>query len=192
MYGYITRGILCALGFVLIPGAETQAIPESRTIIYTIYEDPDNKQSNIAYTVELDIEAADSDGDGIGWEILEARITDKNTGSNGDAVWTDAYPDVDSIDGLWWIDHDDGSALDVSEFVIPPLIEGVATPEAPQNDYLEYQLEGGLYTPPPQPGEPHFDVTTSLSFIFKRLSEPEPDAEADDLPADTDIDDSDS
>ncbi len=192
MRGNITKGILCVLGFVIVPAAETQALPKSRTITYTIYEDPNDNESDIIYTVELDIEASDSDGDSIGWEVLETRITKRNTGSTPDEEWVESYPNVDSLDGLWWIDHVDGNAPDLSEFVIPPLIEGVATPEIPANEDLEYMLEGSVYTPPSIPDQPPFDVTTALSYTFKKAQEQEPDAEADDVPVDTDEDTFDS
>ncbi len=73
--------------------------------------------------------------------------------------------------------------------MVPPPIEGTATPDLPANDDLIYQLSGDIYTAPPAPQSPPFDVTTSLTYMFRKSSEEEPDSEADDLPVDTDEDD---
>ncbi len=154
-------------------------LPPDQTVYYNIREVPTDPDSDVVFIVVLDLTAADSDGDWIGWEIATAEFW-QPTGAKLYSIWTDNTVDVDSPDGLWWVEHANPDKPDRSEFVLPPWLTGTATAEDPSNDDLDYDFEGVEYTPPP--GGPPFEVTGALTYEFTlhQASEPleEGDAEA--------------
>ena len=125
MRDYIILGLasVCVLGTV----SDASALAMNKTIRYTIHEDPQDPQSTVIYHVEVDLTDVDSDPEAIAWEVLEIRITKKD--SNGDITWTETSPAVDSSDGNWWVKHADLQNPQLSEFTVPELIDGTAAPD---------------------------------------------------------------
>ena len=82
--------------------------------------------------------------------------------------------------GLWWIKHADPEDPVLSEFLLPPLLEGVAKAEDPGNDDLEYMVEGVTYDPPP--GGPPFEPTAALDYQYALVGQKTPPEEGDDEP----------
>ncbi|MCG8406726.1 MAG: hypothetical protein MI923_16140 [Phycisphaerales bacterium] len=174
---------LCALMIVVIVGSQyALALPTDRTIIYEIHETPSDPKTTVAWTVELELKAADStSADDIGWEIQVIRITDEGA----QAEWCEVNPYENGGDNLWWLSHADGNNPTVEEFTEPPLIQGTATNAT--ND-LDYDFEGTVYTPPAPPQQPPYPVTSLLCYTFHIVGEPDPEADEDDEPADTNDD----
>ncbi len=163
------------------------ALPDEQIIEYRVHEIPTDPESTVVFVVRLELTAADSDGNEIGWEITTAEF--RQPGSGGDTIWAENSPYVDTADGLWWIEHADPEAPEESEFVLPPWLAGIATADNPQDDDLDYDLEGVEYSPPPLPGDPPYENTAALDYSFTLSQEEEPLEEGDDEPVDVPPDD---
>ena len=178
--------LLGAVTLALIPVAAANAVPNEQTISFEIYETPTDPDSDVVFAVELSLEFdnyfefGEGPNGSVGWEITNAKFILPDSG--GDIVWNEAYPDV----AIWWVSHADVHNPAIAEFVEPPLVSGTATPVDQNEDDLDYDFEGEVYSPPAPPGEPPHEVTGSLTYTFQRALEPEPIEEADDEPVDVD------
>lgn len=161
-------------------------LPDDVQIKYYIHEDRTDPESPIVFKVLLLMEARDSDSASVGWLIKEAEFRQPNTDPDPDTVWIDTTVDVDTSDGLWWVDHADTLAPDAGEFDMPPLITGIADAEAVSGDDLDYKWEGVTYLAPPE--GPPFEDTTAAGFRFRLLPLPDPELEGDDEPGEIDPD----
>ena len=126
-------------------GTALAELPADVQIKYYIHDDRTDPDSPIVFKVLLDLEAKDSSGDSVGWFITQAEFRQPNSDPDPDTVWTDTTVDVDTPDGLWWVDHADTRAPDAGEFDLPPLITGIADAEASSSDDLDYEWEGVIY-----------------------------------------------
>lgn len=165
------------------------ATPQEQTVRFTIHETPSDPTSDVVFVMEMTLvpdSVAPGPGAGglVGWEVANVLFT-QVTGS-GDVLWSEDYPAVDTLDGLWWVLHADMENPEIAELVLPPLIAGTAAPDDPNEDDLDYDFEGTVYTPPQPPKEPPYPVTASLTFTFQRAMEPSPFEEESDEPADSD------
>lgn len=152
---------------VMFGGDPANALPDDRWAEYTVYETPNDPQSDVVFIVRLHLVADQQiNGEGtagsIGWEVTGMDFTQPGTPS--DTLWTEDSPSVDTPDGLWWVDHADLSNPDTAEFALPPSLVGTATADDPADEDLDYDLAGEEYTPPAAPGEPPHEVTGSLTF----------------------------
>jgi hypothetical protein len=75
---------------------------------------------------------------------------------------------------LWWVEHEDPRNPQYEEFVLPPLIEGLAYADDPNEDDLEFSFEGEVYTPPSPPEEAPYPVTGALAHEFTCYGELDP------------------
>ena len=164
---------------------EQPVYPVDRVITYSIHEIPTDPSSDVVFVVSLDLTAADLDGSWVGWEIESAEFRQPGIGGGADTVWTKSSPFIDTVDGLWWIEHVDPTAPEVAEFVMPPELLGTAAADDPANADLEYDLVGVVYTPPAPPETPPYENTSALAFAFTEEGQAEPIEEADEEPADT-------
>lgn len=152
-------------------------LPVDRSVYLYMYEVPGDPESDIVFSVTLDLEASDIDGYWVGWEITSIEVREPGT---QDTVWIESFPMVDSPDGLWWVEHyDPGDPLH-DEFTVPPLLEGTALAQDPLNDDLDYVLEGASYIPPP--GGAPYDSTAAIDYTFTLDGEVEPKKDGDDEP----------
>lgn len=137
--------IFAALSVML--GADTaKALPDAQTIEYNIYETPNDPQSEVIFAVSLELEADQQilgrgRGGSVGWYVSEIRLTEPGQEGNPDVVWVEDAPMVDTLDGLWWIDHANLSVPDISDFVMRPAFEGTAVAVDLTEDDLDYVLE---------------------------------------------------
>lgn len=178
MHRNIVTATLIATILVGINYAATGAgLPENRTHTLNFREITTDSNSAGTFVATLDLEAVESDGNWVGWEIagvefrqpgiveeFDARTARKRErlrstrgskvraaqmqerlGSTAvpDTIWYEAFPFVDSPDGLWWIEHDNHLSPRLSEFVLPPRLVGTATAQEPLEPDLEYELEDG-------------------------------------------------
>lgn len=159
----IVASLMAAVGS---PAA--RALPADRTILYQIHETPTNPESPVVFKIELEISAvmADPEEDTIGWEVTEAVFTIVDTG--GDIVWSIAEPDVDTPDGLWWVEHADVTKPVQSEFVLAPPLAGTADPDDPQDDDLLYDFVGAEFQ-----GTPPYQTTGAMYYTFAMAADPE-------------------
>ncbi len=167
--------IFAALSVML--GADTaKAIPDDRTIEYNIYETPNDPRSDVIFVVRLEL-VADQQingrgrGGSVGWEVTEIRLTEPGQGDNPDLVWVEEAPIVDTLDGLWWIDHADLGVPDIADFVFRPAFEGTAMAVNLSEEDLDYALEEVVRVRPTTPRRKARDNTRPTAGT--RADEPE-------------------
>ncbi len=161
-FHHITSVVFAAV--VLAVGVSADALAtETETIRFNLRQDPNDPSSAIIRTIDLDLESQEVDGNDVGWAVVSLKVSELDANGQATQVWIDAAPFVDSTDGLWWIEHADPLDPHRSEFVMPPLLEGVAAAEDPADPDLDYSIEGVTYNAPP---EPPFEVTAALDYTF--------------------------
>lgn len=179
----ITVSVFVLLGLGM-PAVTWADLPPDQTIEYLIRETPEDPNSPVVFAVTLALEASDSDGNSVGWDITEAEFVEFDEYGDPARTWVEDDTNVPTTDGLWWIEHADPADPQPSEFAKPPLLEGTAAAEDPAENDLDYALEGVTYTPPPE-GQPYQD-TAAIDHEFILVSEIEPIKEGEDEPVEID------
>ena len=170
-------------------GEPRQAIPD-QAIVYRIYENTEEPQERrVAFTAELTLTAVQTVGDSVGWQITEVRLHRLGTKGETEAAWVEPFPFFESFDGLWWIQHHDPHAPQLSDFARSPCLTGLAYSETPGERDLVYRLEDVAHVSAAD-GQP-FEVTAALDYLFLRAGSSEPEGEGDDEPAGVEPDGSD-
>lgn len=178
--------LIGTVALALIPVAAAIAVPNEQTVSFQFYDTPTDPNSDVVFAVELTlvpdmiIESEFGPNGWVGWELTNAKFIEPDAG--GDIEWNEAYPYVDTADGLWWVAHADMGNILIAEFVEPPLVSGTADPVDVNEDDLDYNFEGGIYTPPASPREPPHPVTGALTYSFQRAAEPPPIEDGNDEP----------
>jgi hypothetical protein len=176
---WIKTGVwLCTLSLVSLAAAEG-SLPPDQFVRYRIHQNPGDANSAVVFDIIMGLSAIGRDGENIGWDIesLEFR---QPVGGGEPTVWVDAAPPMNTSDGLWWVQHQNADAPEISEFLEPPLLIGSAVPVDPANGNLEYSLQGSdLQLPGP------FEHTAALTYSFSAI-EPGVIKSATDEPAELD------
>lgn len=141
---------------------------EVQYVTFALHEAPGVPESPVVYTLMAAVVEEERSGNEIGWRVTSLQIRDERTGE----TWKEANPALQTFDGLWWITHGSADAPAVAEFVDLPPISGVAAPGAGAQDFLEYSVEGDPYVQ----STPPYEVTSSLSYMWREQSELEPRA----------------
>ena len=161
--------------------AQSPPLPEDQRIRYTIREQPTDPSSDVIWTVDLELTAPDSAGNLVGWLIDNVTVSEVDALGDPVNVWVDPSPELDSPDGLWWVEHADTNNPQLDEFALPPLLLSTATAEVGAGVDLDYLVEGVPYDPPP--GDPLSEyVTTGLDYAFTLVGNSLPEHEGDDEP----------
>ena len=171
----------------LMTAASASALPSDRIVKYVIRDDPSDPGSDVVLNVALTLHPSDSDAGSIGWEITEIELRAPGSGGGADTVWVESAPDVDTADGLWWVDHSNTNTPQLSEFTVPPRLAGTASAEDPADADLDYDFRGRSYTPPAN-GAP-YDPTAALDYSFTADGETAPIAEGEEEPTELQEDD---
>ena len=64
--------------------------------------------------------------------------------------WEDEDPEVDTTDGLWWVEHADPDNPVPSDFVETAPVAGTAIAADPEDPDLDFDVAGVPYTEPPE------------------------------------------
>lgn len=156
-------------------------LPPDQHVVYNIREVPSDPQSAVVFDVRLTLSAQSVDGNSVGWRI--ERIECWRTIDGVVTVWTENTPALASADGLWWVEHADAAAPQIGEFAAPPLLEGTAVAEDPQQPALDYSLAGVRLAEPS--GVPYANAT-ALTFALTLANESQPLKAGDDEPVEID------
>ncbi len=132
---------LLTLSVLLLSASPALATPADRVVNFTRFVDPESPATGARYIFSLEITCVDNDGDWNGWQVTQIWIA-RMDGEVVEAKWGEGDPEVDTLDGLWWIEHADAEEPETAEFTSPPRIAGVATPNNPANELMDYVLEG--------------------------------------------------
>jgi len=174
-------GICVAL--VVTPSNVTATPPENRLVVYSMYEDPQDPESDVVFRVTLALDRVSYNETSIGWEIAEAQF---ETVGESPILWSVDFPEISTQDGLWWTDHADVDAPVTAEFLVPPYMEGEAVTKGPPGPNLDYVFGGDVYVPPQAPATPPYGSNTaSASFSFTVQGESVSLAEGEDEPVET-------
>lgn len=164
------------VGLLSVFAGKAQALPPDQSLEYRIYDG-----SVLIFKIRLYLKHAESGVGENGWSVTKAEFHQPGT-NEGD--WVKNNPSVDTPDGLWWVEHADIENPELSEFCLPPLLEGCAESKDPADEDLDYSFEGHVYTEPPG-GRP-YDITVALDYLFQRVGKSNPEEEGDDEPAELD------
>jgi hypothetical protein len=156
-------------------------LPADRTIELQIREDPTDNESPVTFLVTVDITAIDSEDNMVAWEIKGAHFIDRQCEQRPCDKWTGPDPIVDTIDGLWWVEHVDPQSPQTEEFDSMPLIMGTAGAQGSYAD-LNYEVQGRSYSGAPSYG----GKVTSLTYELVKKGMDEPEEEGDDEPTELD------
>ena len=162
----------------IVPHPAAAEAPDDVTVEYYIREIPQNAGSAIVFTVRLDLTAIDSDGDWVGWAISRAVFTEVGTPPSSDRTWEDTSAAFSTLDGLWWVDHEDMFTPRLSELLIPPLLSGTATADDNSYEDLDYKLEGNS----PGARQGPYAPTAFLDYLFAEKGKQDPIEEEEDEP----------
>jgi len=170
---------------LLIGGCGATALtqlPPDQAVTFKMRSDPADPNSSVDFEVTLGLTAAEVDVDSAGWTIREIEFFKPGVGGARDRRWIVASPHVPSADGLWWVSHADVAAPEVSEFSLPPDLDGFASALNPVDEDLHYVLVGDPDTPPAG-GAPSL-YTASLGYAMA-LPPPEDPPPVDDEPVES-------
>lgn len=169
---------ICALAISL--GVAAEARPPDFVIQFNLHEEVGVPTSDKDFLVTMGLLKDEQDGDEIGWEVQVVTIRELD--GNGATVntWSTTSPDVDTADGLWWIEHADPDSPVNSEFLVPPLIDGTAPHVNPTEASMAFSFEGSVYVAPP--GGAPFSDTASLTTLLHVAGDPDPTKEEEDEP----------
>lgn len=184
MYAGAGRHTICALAFLglVVSGADA-GLPLDQDVVYRIHDDPNDPNSDVVFSVWLELTATARDGDSVGWEIKLMRFRQVEPGG-ADTFWKILHPTIPSVDGRWWIDHADGDNPQLGEFNDPPRLAGTATANDPEDDDLEYDFQGTDST-----GVAPWSATGRLDYEFALAGAPGPLLSGTDEPVEIDDED---
>ncbi|UCE59884.1 MAG: hypothetical protein JSU63_20870 [Phycisphaerales bacterium] len=158
-YLYIAAAILLA-----VASSSSATLPDDVSVEYKIHKTPTDPDSDVLFVVTLYLSADDELTEEIGWAVTQIDV--KQIGYDGakDHTWTEYNPDVDTPDGLWWVEHADKANPVLAEFLVPPLIEGTGSAADKGRYALTYSWEGDVYTEPPGGGP--YEPTAAATYRF--------------------------
>lgn len=160
----------CSLAALLSSAATALATNDYFRLSYTIREDPSDPGSDVIFKVIMEMSAVDQDGNWIGWQVDTLYFVEPSQSGGDDEVWkTDIY-DIDSADGLWWVEHEKPNDPSIKEFDMPPEISGEAPP-------LNSQYMGGLIFIYWGENIEHALGEAKMGYTFTKTGEAEPEAE---------------
>lgn len=168
--------------FLAYVGASEVALglPDDRSVIYNLREDPQDPESDVVFRIELVLHAVSQYGSTVSWRIDEAVFTQLD-GQTIVGEWSKALPTVPGQSGLWEVAHADPDAPALDEFDMPPHLTGTADRKSGSGADLDYDFEGVAYTPPP--GGPPFDPTAAIDHEMQNASTQEVILAAEEEPA---------
>ena len=165
--------VICASAYTAL------AANPDQVIVYRIREDPKVANSAVVFEVSLELTRMDQDGNAIGWQINLARFAERVAGGSN-IEWTQEKPLGSS---LWWVEHAVPSDPQLEEFDGVPLLQGTAASVDPQNQALDYDLEGTPYT---SSLLLYSGRVTALTYTFTKAGQAAPEKEGDDEPVEID------
>ena len=164
--------LMAVLITALSPLTASALLPPDQVIDIQIRETPGDPESPVVWEVSLFLHALDQIGDDIQWEVESIQIRKMGATPELDTVWVEAFPQVWTADGTWWVSHIDGA----SDFRQPPAISGLALNVDPAGPSLTYDLLGEVPGLSPEDGY--------LTYTFLLEGDPEPEEEDGDAPVD--------
>lgn len=111
--------------------------PHDQIINYYLRKTPTDPESDITYTISLEITAVSTNGSEVGWEVVEVTVDEANSIKN----WHEHYPELITSDGLWWVEHNDPDEPEGVDFIYPPTIVGTANTGLVSGYDMDYDMQ---------------------------------------------------
>jgi len=151
-------------------------MPSDRVIVFSIHQNPQNASSPVVFVAKLEVHATSINGNTINWTITKATYLQPQGGGTS-RRWVKNLPTVPG--GYWTITHADANNPQLSEFMMPPQLDGTATAQDTGYNDLLYDLVGSSSF-----GSSPFSPAAGLTYEFRRVGVSEPEEEGDDEPVD--------
>ncbi len=155
---------IVSIGLASISFARSLDPPLQQVVSHSVYQDPNDPESDLIWMIVAYLTESDSVGNSIGWSVDKIKLFEVNADPTPDREWVDTAPTVDTPDGLWWIEHADPNSPDLAEFDMPPFIDGLADAQDPSDSDLDYEFEGVVYDEPAE--GPQFALTAALNMLM--------------------------
>ncbi|MCA9254951.1 MAG: hypothetical protein KDA33_04910 [Phycisphaerales bacterium] len=112
-------------GALFLATSNAMAVNADRVIAYDLFEDYSDPQSDVIFTVYLDLGEQTRDVDAVGWKV-KAAYFEMPRPNDDPIVWKVTAPYLTTSDGLYWVEHADLNAPVDAEFDQPPEMSGTA------------------------------------------------------------------
>lgn len=152
-----------SLSTVLTQTSLGQVLPD-QVVQFKIHASPTDPLSPVAFIITMNLAASDGSGSVVGWTVTSIEFRQPGAGGAPDQTWIAAYPILTTVDGLWWVEHEDPLAPQLSEFRQPPRVGGTAAVQSAATENLNYYLLGRPYSPPP--GGAPFTQTAAITYTL--------------------------
>ena len=163
MRAYIIAGIVAFAGNVA-GGEGSSLLPPDRSVQVNLRQFPKDPTSAVTHKMSLVLTAFEVQGNQVAWEAKELVVRRMGAFGEIDATWSTDWPAINTLDGLWWVDHADPMSPSTDEFTNLPLMIGTATSLDPFLDRMEYAFEGRPEVVPP--GGTLFPVSGGLAYTL--------------------------
>lgn len=179
-------GILVVILAPIGVSAAHAAHPEDRVITYSIREDPQDAESDVTFLVSLKLTAVDREDSTVAWRVVYAKFEQLDEFGEPLAAWMILYPQLDTSDGYWWVEHEEYLEPVPEEFHSVPTLEGSAPALDEEDPDLDFFVETGSCTGGCT--SMYGGQVTALNHAFVVAGEPEPIEEGDDEPSEIEED----
>jgi len=113
-------------GALFLATSNAMAVNADLMIAYDLLDDYTDPQSEVIFTVYLDLGEHSRDVDAVGWKV-KAAYFEMPRPNDDPIVWKVTAPYLTTSDGLYWVEHADLDAPEDAEFDVPPEMSGTAS-----------------------------------------------------------------
>jgi hypothetical protein len=125
-----------------VPRLAEASPPDTQVVEYIIREVPDHPDSPVVFGAKITLTPVSANGSQVAWEATELVLMEIDSNGAATSVWIDSSPSFAVWQGRWWVEHADPEAPELSEFSMPPFIEGTAAAEEENGAALDYTMAG--------------------------------------------------
>lgn len=118
--------LVAAVASALATPSAQAVLPPDQVVEYHLRENPADPQSAVLVTIRLELSAVDQDASTVGWEITHAHFDQYTSLGEPVASWSIERPEVDTVDGLWWVAHEHPEEPSATDFTTAPSVSGAA------------------------------------------------------------------
>jgi hypothetical protein len=155
--------------------------PSNYYVEYKSHEDPADEESPVIFMTRFYLEPVSTNGTSVGWEVARVEFFRIDGDGHATVRWQVNFPEVDSMDGLWWVEHEHESEPAAEEFFSAPSIAGDATRMTSSGAALAFQIEAGTLAYGQQ--SLYAGKVAALSYTYHEYGASDPDVDDDDEPA---------
>jgi len=162
--------LVAACGVLILgrSSAVGMELPAGQTITFYFHETPTDPDSPIKTAIHLRLTAIERSSDAVGWRIAQVHF-ERALSDGTVAEWREDLPDVISDDGLWWVEHEEPTNPQRSEFKVLPWLVGTAETQDAKFSDLDYDVIGEA-----PPANSIYATTARVSYRLQAANPSEP------------------